>query len=105
MSSQKSWSSSSSSSSLSCSNANYKQNCTQTFDEILLSNFTLSDHSTDSTKEMTNGSNANPFTAAAIVHSSAILSGLNFLRENQILCDVSLIAEGKNVSLFNNLDY
>jgi hypothetical protein len=54
---------------------------------------------------MTNGSNANPFTAAAIVHSSAILSGLNFLRENQILCDVSLIAEGKNVSLFNNLDY
>ena len=30
-----------------------------------------------------------------IVHSSAILSGLNVLRENRVLCDVNLIAEGK----------
>ena len=92
MSLQKSWSSSSSSSS--CSNANYKQNCAHTFDEILLSD--QSDSAIDMTK---NNNNSNPFAAAAaIVHSSAILSGLNFLRENQILCDVNLIAQGKNVS-------
>jgi hypothetical protein len=91
MSSQKSWSSSSSS----CSNSNYTQN----FDEILYSNFTTSDQS-DSTIEMTNNnSNNNPY-SAAIVHSSAILDGLNFLRENQILCDVNLIAEGKLMIFF-----